>query len=49
MDMTPQAEALYQFVDRTIETELLNELEFLARYDKTKKVSRKSWTCRTGK
>ncbi len=37
MDMTPQAEALYQFVDRTIETELLNELEFLARYDKTKR------------
>ncbi|SMG63106.1 Filamentation induced by cAMP protein Fic [methanotrophic bacterial endosymbiont of Bathymodiolus sp.] len=37
MDMTPQAEALYEFVTKTIEEELVEELSFLANYDKTKK------------
>lgn len=37
MDMTPQTEALFQFIEQTIETELSNELQFLANYDKTKK------------
>ncbi|MCF8108585.1 MAG: Fic family protein [Desulfohalobiaceae bacterium] len=37
MDMTPQAEALFQFIDETIDAELDNELTFLANYDKTKK------------
>jgi Fic family protein len=36
-DMTPQAEALFRFIDQTIDTELANELAFLANYDKTKK------------
>ena len=38
IDMTPQAEALFQFIDQTIDTELASELAFLANYDKTKKV-----------
>lgn len=37
MDMTPQAEALYEFVNKTIEEELVEELKFLANYDNTKK------------
>jgi Fic family protein len=37
IDMTPQAEALFRFVDQTIDTELASELAFLASYDKTKK------------
>lgn len=37
IDMTPQAEALFRFIDQTIDTELANELTFLANYDKTKK------------
>jgi uncharacterized protein YggL (DUF469 family) len=37
IDMTPQAEALFHFIDQTIDTELANELAFLANYDKTKK------------
>ena len=37
IDMTPQAEALFRFIDQTIDTELANELAFLANYDKTKK------------
>ncbi len=37
MDMTAQAEALSEFVIRTIEEELVEELSFLANYDKTKK------------
>ncbi len=36
MDMTLQAEALYDFVKRTGEEELLKELDFLAKYDETK-------------
>ena len=37
IDMTPQAEALFRFIDQTIDTELTSELAFLANYDKTKK------------
>ncbi|MDP8249234.1 MAG: Fic family protein [Candidatus Tritonobacter lacicola] len=37
IDMTPQAEALFRFIDQTIDTELAGELSFLANYDKTKK------------
>ncbi|MGC9424070.1 Fic family protein [Vibrio sp.] len=37
MDMTTQAEALYDFVTKTIEEELVEELGFLASYDNTKK------------
>jgi len=37
IDMTGQAEALFRFIDQTIETELAGELEFLANYDQTKK------------
>ncbi len=36
IDMTPQAEALFRFVERTIDTELADELAFLANYDRTK-------------
>ena len=37
MDLTVQAEALYEFVTKTIEEELVEELRFLANYDNTKK------------
>ena len=37
IDMTSQAEALFRFVEKTINEELRNELEFLANYDNTKK------------
>jgi hypothetical protein len=37
IDMTPQAEALFRFVEQTIDTELVEELAFLANYDQTKK------------
>jgi len=37
IDMTAQAEALYEFIQRAIDTELPNELTFLARYDETKR------------
>ncbi len=37
MDMTVQAEALYEFITKTIDEELTSELDFLASYDKTKK------------
>ncbi len=36
IDMTPQAEALFKFIEQTIETELSSELAFLANYDETK-------------
>ena len=35
-DMTPQAEALFQFIETTINIELTEELKFLAYYDQTK-------------
>lgn len=37
IDMTPQAEALFRFIEQIIDTELASELTFLANYDKTKK------------
>ena len=37
IDMTTQAEALYDFVTKTIEEELVQELTILAKYDNTKK------------
>jgi hypothetical protein len=37
MDMTSQAEALFRFIDLTIDTELAGELAFLANYDETKR------------
>ena len=37
MDMTAQAEALYAFVSKTIEEEIVAELNFLESYDNTKK------------
>jgi hypothetical protein len=36
IDMTPQAEALFAFIEKTIHTELVEELAFLANYDRTK-------------
>lgn len=36
MDMTAQAEALFRFIDRTIDSELAEELAFLANYDAAK-------------
>ncbi len=36
IDITFQAEALYEFVTRTIEEELIEELNFLSQYDQTK-------------
>ncbi len=35
--MTAQAEALFKFIDQTIEIELTRELAFLANYDEAKK------------
>jgi len=37
IDMTPQAEALFRFIEHTIDTELVEELSFLAKYDETKR------------
>ncbi|MBW2737767.1 MAG: Fic family protein [Deltaproteobacteria bacterium] len=37
IDMTPQAEALFEFIEQTIDTELACELTFLANYDETKR------------
>lgn len=37
IDMTVQSEALYDFVTQTVEDELVEELNFLADYDSTKK------------
>ena len=37
IDMTSQAEALFRFIDQTIDTELAGELAFLVNYDKTRK------------
>ena len=36
IDLTPQTEALYRFIAQTIDTELVEELAFLANYDQTK-------------
>lgn len=37
MDLTSQAEALYGFVTKTVEEELIKELHILASYDRSKK------------
>ncbi len=37
IDMTPQAEALFRFIEQTIDTELARELAFLANYDETRR------------
>lgn len=37
IDMTPQAEALFKFIERTIDTELAGELVFLVGYDRVQK------------
>jgi Fic family protein len=37
IDMTRQAEALFRFIEQTINTELASELAFLAKYDETKR------------
>ena len=37
IDMTLQTEALFRFIEQTIDTELVEELAFLANYDQTKK------------
>ncbi len=37
IDMAPQVEALFRFIEKTIDTELTEELAFLANYDRTKK------------
>ncbi len=36
IDLTPQVEAIFRFIERTIDTELVEELAFLAGYDRTK-------------
>jgi hypothetical protein len=36
-DMTAQVEALFEFIRQTVETELAEELSFLANYDRTKR------------
>ena len=41
IDMTAQVEALFRFIKHTIETELVEELSFLANYDETKKTIQK--------
>ena len=37
IDMTPQVEALFQFIAQTIDTELARELVFLSNYDETRR------------
>ena len=37
IDLTTQAEALFRFIDQTIDTELADELAFLANYDAAKR------------
>jgi Fic family protein len=41
IDMTPQAESLFEFIEQTIDTELVYELTFLANYDETKRTIQK--------
>ena len=36
LDMTPQVEALFRFIEKTINTELVEELDFLKSYDGSK-------------
>jgi len=37
IDMTPQVEALYEFIIKTVEEELVEELDFLINYDKIRR------------
>ena len=37
IDMTKQTEAIYEFISKTVEEELINELEFMAKYDASKR------------
>jgi len=37
IDLTPQAEALFRFIEQTIDVELVHELAFLAHYDAAKR------------
>ena len=37
IDMTPQTETLFRFIDQTIGTQLADELAFISNCDKTKK------------
>ncbi len=37
IDLTPQVEALFRFIEQTIEVELVHELAFLAHYDAAKR------------
>ena len=37
MDLTPQAEALARFIEQAVDKDLVNELAFLANYDRTKR------------
>lgn len=37
IDMTPQAEALFRFIEQTIDVELPGELDFLMKYDRSKR------------
>ncbi len=41
IDITSQAEALFRFIEKTINTELVEELAFLANYDETKRAIQK--------
>ena len=41
IDFTPQAEALFGFIEKTIDTELADELAFLVSYDETKEAIQK--------
>jgi len=46
-DLTPQAEALFEFIRETIEVELIQELSFLTNYDSTKRAIQDVMTCLT--
>jgi Fic family protein len=37
IDLTPQTETLFRFIEQTIDSELVEELAFLANYDQTRK------------
>lgn len=41
MDMTQQVEALYEFILKTIDEELIQELKFISEYDASKRVLQK--------
>ena len=36
IDMTKQTEVIYEFISKTVEEELINELEFMAKYNASK-------------